>query len=1177
MTKARCVLHLALALCLSLVLAPFGHAQDYRGKVQGIVTDQSQAVIANATVTLTNVNTGIKVVKQTESSGVYLFDLVDPGTYTVTVELPGFGKFTQENIVVQTRGDVTVNASLKPGSVQDSVTVTETPVAVEFNSANKDLTIDSKLVSELPRLDRNPFKLTLVAPSAVNTRGEMQPYHSWAANSVELGGGTNLKNDLLVDGSPLGMGQKNSVPPNQDAVQEVIVSTNSVDAESGHSAGGQISMTLKSGTNEWHGSAFYLGRYPWLNAMADRTRDSFNATRQNMMGGTLGNPILKNKLFNFFSLEYWKVGSPGSYVNTVPTALEQQGDFSQSLNADGSLRQIYDPFSTVVDAAGAVTRTAFPGNKIPASRMDPVAAAMMKQFWAPNNPGDNLTGVNNFKKGYNETYNYYNFADKVDYNISDKWRVFGRFSRYHTTDIAGDPTPNHSQLYQATGTLRGGKQFSGDAIWTVNPRTVVEFHGDYHDVIDAYVAPDLGKNGWSSIFPNNNFYQTYQSASSGVPVYYPALNIGGQSYGGPGFFWNQAPKSADFDAKISQQRGSHYLKAGFQHRRAFGTTLVTGTSQFYFPANLTAGTYNNPDLLHQGDQFATFLLGALDNQTEMIGGPAPDPHDEWYGVFFQDDWKVSRNITINLGLRDEYETAIHDPNHYFSQGLNLGAPVPEMQANPPQMPAQVVSILNGAGTNPSAFYHYTGQWQFTSGSHPGMWDPQKLALAPRAGIAYRIDDNTALRIGYARYYIPTEMDIQAAPIGGYESVGFLEPPFFGMTGYQYAQGLLAGVPQATLSNPFPSSNPLLPITGKGYGSNLGRGGQPLLWYPQNLQKAYNDRININLQRQIPGDIVLSGTWFMNFGNQQYIKYLNQIDPQLQVKYQDQLNNTVANPFYNYLTPTLVPGPLRNQKTVTVGSLLTPYPQYGGLYQIGTQGAAERYNQFEIKAQKAWSKGYNFLFAYDYIVERTQQFFNDQAQYLNDLTWQDSNQPRHRLNLAGTYELPIGKGKSYFGSMPKAADAILGGWKVAGLFTFSSGDYLRFGTMGTVPGCNPVLSNPSMQHWFNTSCFTQIPAGTSYMLRYNPYQYAGLTGPQFWNLDATLTKNFAIFERVHAEFKLAAYNATNHLNLGDPVTDVNSSSFGQALYQGSPGGGFGIASGTQAGSGRQVELGLKFVF
>ena len=503
-----------------LLLTVTAFAQDYRGRIEGVVTDPSQAVIAGATVTLVNVNTGVQTVRQTSPTGLYLFDLLDPGTYSLTVENAGFGKFVQQNIVVQTRGDVTVNAALSPGTVTETVTVNETPVDVQFNSSNKDLTIDSKMATEIPRFDRNPFKLTLIAPSAVNTRGEMMPYHSWSANSVDLGGSTNLKNDLLVDGMPVGMGQKNSTPPNTDAVQEVIVSTNSVDAESGHSAGGVITMTTKAGTNQFHGSAFYLGRYPWLNAEADRTTNSLNSQRQHMFGGTFGNPIIKNKLFNFASVEYWKVGYPNSYIRTVPTALEAGGDFSKSYNIDGSLRTIYDPWSTKFDpVTGAVTRTAFPGNVIPAGRMDPLAVSLMKQFWPPNNPGDNITGVNNFKKGFIENYDYYNFSDRVDYSINDKWKVFGRVARYNTTDLAGNPTPNNSILYVPTGTSRGATNVGGDAIWTVNPRTVVELHGDWHKLIDAYVSTDMGPDGWASIWPNNPWYQPYQTASVGVPVY----------------------------------------------------------------------------------------------------------------------------------------------------------------------------------------------------------------------------------------------------------------------------------------------------------------------------------------------------------------------------------------------------------------------------------------------------------------------------------------------------------------------------------------------------------------------------------------------------------------------------------------------------------------------------------
>ena len=279
MKKTRIVFLIAFVFALAALL-PVGQAQTTRGRVEGTVTDESKAVVANATVTLANINTQWRVVQKTSATGLYVFDNVDPGNYTVTVEMAGFSKFVQENILVQTGGDVTVNVPLKTGSLQTTITVSEKPEAVEFNSANKDITLDSTMVEEVPRLDRNPFKLTLIAPSAFNTRGEIQPYHSWGANSVDLGGGTNLNNELRVDGSPLTTGYKSTVVPNIDALQEVVVSTNSVDAETGHSGGGAVTITTKSGTNEWHGSGFYLGRYPWASAVEDRTTNTLTATRQ---------------------------------------------------------------------------------------------------------------------------------------------------------------------------------------------------------------------------------------------------------------------------------------------------------------------------------------------------------------------------------------------------------------------------------------------------------------------------------------------------------------------------------------------------------------------------------------------------------------------------------------------------------------------------------------------------------------------------------------------------------------------------------------------------------------------------------------------------------------------------------------------------------------------------------
>ncbi len=681
------------AISLFALLIPPAFAQTYRGTVRGLVTDQSAAVLPGATVTLTNVNTGVKTVKESDKSGLYVFDYVDPGTYRVSVDAPGFGNFLQENVAVQSGGDVTVNASLNPGTLQQTVTVAETPPAIEFNSSNQELTIDTKMANDTPRLDRNPFKLTLLEPAAVNTRSEMLPFNSWAANSVDLGGGTNLKNNLLVDGSPIGLGHKAGYPPNQDDVQESIVSRNSVDAESGHSAGGLISITTKAGTNDWHGSAFYLGRYPWLSAEADRTTFSKNALRQHMFGGTLGNAIIKNKIFNFFSIENWKVGSPSSYVVTVPTALERSGDFSQSYNIYGGLRTVYDPFSTVVNADGSVTRTAFPGNKIPANRFDPLSVYFMSKFWDPNNPGDNITGVNNFKKGYTDNYNYLNFSDRVDYNVSDKLRISGHYGRYKTDDITSNPTPNNSELYQPSGAVRYADQVSADAVYSLSAATVANVHFSWNDLGDSYLSRELASKSWGQFWPNTNFYQQYQQASTGVPVYYPNLNIGGNSFGGPNFFWNQVPSSESFSIGLSHQTGPHYIKAGFEYRRSGGPSLVTGLSNFVFNSNLTANTYNNPDTSRYGDQFATFLLGALDNSSEMIGTPSPAPIDDFFGVYIGDDWKVSRNLTLTLGLRDEYETAWHDSLHNLSQGLNLNQIDPAIAANPPQMPAQVTAIV----------------------------------------------------------------------------------------------------------------------------------------------------------------------------------------------------------------------------------------------------------------------------------------------------------------------------------------------------------------------------------------------------------------------------------------------------------------------------------------------------
>ena len=831
---------------------------------------------------------------------------------------------------------------------------------------------------------------------------------------------------------------------------------------------------------------------------------------------------------------------------TVPTSLEAAGNFSQSwaLNAAGQqqIRTVYDPWTTVTSAAGAVTATPFPGNVIPSSRFDPVAANFMKEFWPANNGGLNITGVNNFDKGYTDAWNYYNWADRVDYNVSDKLRIFAHAGHYHTTDITSNPTPNDSPLFQPTGTVRNGTQMNADLIYTINPRTVLDVHADYDSVVDA--------SGWSAFWGSNQWYQPYFVNSPGTPTYYPDLTINGTNFGGRGFYWNQNPRGEAYSAKISQQRGSHYLKAGAEYRRTWGPEYVSNTTAFESDTSFTANTYNNPNTNIYGDQWASFLLGVLGNDTEMVGGPVPVSISSFWGFFIQDDWKVNRRITLNLGLRDEYETPWEDKDRFLSQAMNLSTPIAPMAANPPNMPALATNLVG------NSFYSWTGAWQFTTNSHPGMWTAPSLALAPRAGIAIKIDDKTALRAGYARYVIPTEYNFTAAPIAGFEDVNFLEPPFFGMTGYQFAAPLLQGVPQETLANPFPASNPLLPnfgpVNGKALGPYVGIGGENLLWYPQNFKKAYNDRFNINLQRQLPAGFVASFTYFLNLGHQHYTQELNAINPNLEVQYANNpayLNQNVANPFYQYLNTTVNNGPLYNQPTVSLASLLVPRPQYGPLYEIGVCCAKEHYNNIQLKAQKSFTHGFNFLATYVYVDERQQiNNFNDLTYFSNTFQWQDSNQPRHRMNIVTTYQLPIGKGQTFMNTAPRAVDALVGGWKITPVLQYISGDFPQFGNL--IVSGNPCVSSPTPDHWFNTAAFQAVPSNT-YVLRSNPLQYGCLTGPSFWDLDASLAKDFHIIERFKAQLKLTAYNVTNRLNRGDPDTNVYDSTFGQALYQGSP--------------------------
>ncbi len=1139
---------LVAALCLADL-----SAQDSRAKVQGLITDSSHAVVVGANVTLRNRNTGVVTVKQSNQTGKYLFDYVDAGEYEITVEYTGFSKAVQENVPVRVRGDVTVNMALKPGAVLETVTVSETPVAVQFNTSSMVLPVGQQMLNNLPFLSRSPFQATTLNPAIRGDEGgrSYAPIWMWTPGGADFGGQTSGKNDLLIDGAPVIVGSKGSYTPPIDASQELVIQQNSVDAEFGHSSGGVLSLTTKSGTNEVHGTASYYGRNPALNASINSVVHSVNGIHSSIWGGSLGGPIIKNKLFTYGAWEQNRSAEPKFYSSTQPTDLQRAGDFSQSLNSKGGLLAIYNPWSTIFDpATGKVTRTPFPGNRIPVTQMDRTSVRIMKDSWSPNGPGDDQTGVNNYRTTFPLVLNFKNFTDRTDWNISDKWKVFGRYSRW--SNHAMPPNFANARGLVVYGSEKRARNIAGDTVYMLTPATVLNFRGSFGSLQDDYANHATGTVTMAEMeefWLGNPWYKSYYKD---LPiVYYPNVNIeNGGTIGKGGYYWDH-PRTYSFSGRISHEKGRHYLKAGLELRRHGSDPYWPKVQSFNFQQALTADTFlpsQNTGL--SGNGYATFLLGAMgsDSWAEVI---PPQHMGMWaYAGYFHDDFKLNRRLTLNLGLRYEHEGAPFAPGDPYSRYLDLTEPIPEMQSNPPKIPTDVAAMMKTP-------YAFNGAWVFSDSSQRGAFRSSKLSFMPRIGLALRINDKTALRAGWARYIVPPVMLPSQMMHQGLQTPGFSQRT--------NVLPVLEGIPGGRLSDPFPASNPLIQPVGKSLGryTNLGNEAR---WFQDLLKTGVNDRINISLERQMPARIVVGITYFMNFGyNGQYDKQLNLSDPALSYTYQAALSKTVANPFYHYLTPEKFPGQLRNQETVSIGSLLVPYPQYGSLYTQSADGVVDRYHALQISAERPFSKGFSMLVAYNYNRESSSGFFNADDDYAKKFTMIGSGSGRHRMKITDTYELPVGRGRTLLPNAHPLVNAILGGWSVSSILGWFSGDLIGFGQM-IVDG-NPKIDNPSPAKWFDTSKF-KVPR--PFTPRTNPLNYPGLRGPRFWNLDGSLSKYFPIKERFRLEFKLEAYNLSNAFVPGGPNTDVRSSLFGRSTN----------LSGTylsQRNYGREVQYALKLYF
>jgi hypothetical protein len=348
--------------------------------------------------------------------------------------------------------------------------------------------------------------------------------------------------------------------------------------------------------------------------------------------------------------------------------------------------------------------------------------------------------------------------------------------------------------------------------------------------------------------------------------------------------------------------------------------------------------------------------------------------------------------------------------------------------------------------------------------------------------------------------------------------------------------------------------------GKSYGvyTNL---GNSVNFVDQDYHAQVNDRYNLTVMRQVPGGFKVDATWFMNFGRHvPHTIDLNMINPSYNYTYKAQLSTTVANPFYQYRTIDEYPGSLRNTAKVTKLSLLRPYPAYLGVSQAQTGDWRSRYQALQLRIQRTYALGASILVAYNYNHERNEAYFNDIQQYADTPFWLRASNPRHSLSVAGSYDIPAGKGRHFGAAMNPVMNGILGGWQLSGIYTFRSGDFLTFPS-ALVTG-NPVISNPGPSKWFNTDAFSVMP---SYTPRSNPYNYPDITGPIFWDLDGTISKVFPVLEKYKLEFRFEAYNLTNSLMWADPNMTVGNATFGRSTAQ---------ATGNR---GREMQYTLRFIF
>ncbi len=1147
----------ALAVCLFAAIAG---AQDFRGAVTGRITDQSGGTLPGVTVTVTNKETNVVTNTVTNETGGYSLLYMTPGTYAVAAELQGFKKAVRENVEVRLGDRLELDFKLEVGKLEETITVSaETPL-LETRTGSAGQVIDEKRIALMPLSDGNPFVLARLAPG-VAYHGDLKfsrPFDNGGTSDFTADGGPG-RNEFTLDGSPnMANGRRVAFVPPAGAVQEFKVETATYDAQQGHTGGATVNVTLKSGTNSVKGDGYYhyrdesLSENDFFLKRAGRPKDALGYKRY---GFTAGGPAWLGKLYDghnrtfFFSAFEWLYDTfpePGQF--TVPTEAERNGDFS-ALLSQGII--IYDPLTAVRRADGRVERQPFAGNIIPSNRISPIAREILKYYPLPNQAGT-ATGLNNFITGNPRGDDFYSMNYRVDHVISDRQRVFVRYSRNNRVEHRGNWTGELNSV-RPTGNFlyRINDAVNVDHVWTMSNSSLLNVRASW----SRFKEPSIRQH--QNIFsPADLGFPSAATQYFGDNKYFPSINFDDNSFADLGDSFAGGTNEIIYSVQPTWtlNRGRHSFRSGGDMRvyREEGFPSVHSAGQYNLGrgAVLTRQLDNSPNAAI-GQDLAALLLGYPSGGS--IDRSASRFNQVLYGgVFVQDDWKITNKLTLNLGLRWEYEGAPTERENRNVRGFDPNADLritAAAQANYAANPIPEIA--------PSAF-KVRGGLLFAGSDNRGTYNPDMNNFQPRVGFAYQINSKTVARGGWAIYAVPALFDIS-----GIYQPGFSQPT-------SIVPSLDNGLTiRATLANPFPDGVATPAGASNGVNTFLGR---TIGRFNDDLEyrNGQSMRWSLSLQRELPGKWVFEGAYVAtrsydlstdfeaNPVPRQFLS-TSSIRDTTTINF---LTANVPNPFAGLLPGEGLNGTAQRQQ------LLRPYPQFTGI-QVRRYDGSSRYDSGQARLERRFSGGYTVLGAYTFSK------FLEKVTRLNDTDPDFEERPNntqlpHRLALNGIWELPFGKARRWGSAANPFVNALIGNWSVSAIWNWQSGrPDLTMGNVyynGDITKLKIKYTDDPSVTVFDTSGFyfhdaavqtngvddpAKQRADTRIQLASNirtlPSKWNGLTTPRYTNWDMSFVKGFE-FGRVRAQVHIELYNAFNDVFYNNANLSPTSADFGKVTSQ-----------------------------